>query len=225
MLLSTFDFNSSSEAEQGSESPIPEEKPIKKEIKEENKKPTIIKEKIQPDYLDNGPISSSSSSENSESEEEDEEEEEFEVESIVKDRIFKGKRQYLLKWKGYPNSENTWENEENLQCFELIKEYQRKKNEKADTTTNKKSKEKPKNNEHSSRAVTEILEQKGDKLSKNQISRIISFKVKDSKIIYEVERKGVRSQEYIASETLRSQYPELLTDFLEESVLKKKGNK
>src|ERR1700761_7319276 len=36
-------------------------------------------------------------------------EEEFEVEEILKSRKRGRGRQYLVKWKGYPNSENTWE--------------------------------------------------------------------------------------------------------------------
>ena len=53
-------------------------------------------------------------------------EEEYEVEAILNHRQYRGKRQYLIKWKGYPSSENTWEPQTNLERSEqLLKEYKR----------------------------------------------------------------------------------------------------
>lgn len=41
--------------------------------------------------------------------------EEYEVEEILNHRKKRGKQQYLIKWKNYPDHENTWEDEENLE--------------------------------------------------------------------------------------------------------------
>ena len=50
---------------------------------------------------------------------------EYEVENILSHRTRQGKIQYLVKWKGYPDHENTWEVEENLEnCSEILHKYQ-----------------------------------------------------------------------------------------------------
>jgi Chromo (CHRromatin Organisation MOdifier) domain len=55
-------------------------------------------------------------------------EKEYEVECIINHRnIGQGKAlQYLIKWKGYPESDNTWEPTSHLHALQLIKEYQRR---------------------------------------------------------------------------------------------------
>lgn len=46
------------------------------------------------------------------------------VEAILNKRIFKGKIQYLVKWKGYSEQECTWQPEENLtDCKAILRAY------------------------------------------------------------------------------------------------------
>ena len=51
----------------------------------------------------------------------------WEVEEIMGHQMSKqveGTIDYLVKWKGLPKEHNTWENENNLRCSELIRTYQ-----------------------------------------------------------------------------------------------------
>lgn len=56
------------------------------------------------------------------------EETDFEVEEIIDKRVRKKKVEYCLKWKGYNDNENSWEPKENLNCDELIKNFEKNVN-------------------------------------------------------------------------------------------------
>ncbi|KAM6976829.1 histone-lysine N-methyltransferase SUV39H1-A [Aplochiton taeniatus] len=47
----------------------------------------------------------------------------YEVEYICDYNKKKGQEFYLVKWKGYPDSENTWEPRKNLKCTKLMKQF------------------------------------------------------------------------------------------------------
>ena len=52
--------------------------------------------------------------------------EEYEVEKVLDMRHYRRKRtrQYLVKWKGYPDSNNEWVNQEDMSADEAIQEYE-----------------------------------------------------------------------------------------------------
>lgn len=49
---------------------------------------------------------------------------EFEVEKIVDSRVKGRSREFKVRWKGYKESEDTWEPEKNLDCDEKVQEFE-----------------------------------------------------------------------------------------------------
>jgi len=69
------------------------------------------------------------------------EEEEFTVERILDKRVRNSKVEYLIKWEGYPDTENTWEPQENLDCPDIISAYEEKAQKKKEEKKRKKEAE------------------------------------------------------------------------------------
>lgn len=55
----------------------------------------------------------------------EEQQDEYEVESLLKHRgnKFKGKREFLVRWKNYTSSHDCWQNERDLHCPDILEQY------------------------------------------------------------------------------------------------------
>lgn len=56
----------------------------------------------------------------------------LQVEQIVAQRTIKGRRQFLVRWKGYSEDSDTWEQEKDLNCPKLIANFLADEEEKQD---------------------------------------------------------------------------------------------
>jgi hypothetical protein len=50
-------------------------------------------------------------------------EEEYEVEAVINSRMFQGRLQYLIQWKGYSYEHNSWENATDVHSPKLVAEF------------------------------------------------------------------------------------------------------
>jgi len=163
----------------------------------------------------------------SNSDSEDLDEEEFIVEKILKMRTTKkGKVQYLLKWKGFSDSENTWEPAENLECPELIAAFMAEQKEKQQASisngkrshsTNNNTDEVNNNTSPTKRPRIE-LEQTG--YNRGLVPEMLmgATDIYDGELMFLVKWKGVSKPELVPSRIVNKQSAQLVIKFYEDRL-------
>ena len=155
-----------------------------------------------------------------------EEEEEYSVEKIVDKRTTKsGKVEYFLKWKGYSDDDNTWEPVENLDCKDLIEEFERKLKEKKGSSGKKDQPQGTKNKSANSSA-TEKSEKKR-KTDENQPKgfernlepeRIIGATDSSGELMFLIKWKGSDEADLVPARDANLKCAETVIKFYEERL-------
>lgn len=89
------------------------------------------------------------------------------VEKIVGDKMIRGVRHYLVRWKGHEEDSDTWEPESTLNCDELVKEYQSTKGD-----SPSKSSKKGKSNKESKKKKRDKDLDDGDEASDHELYEV-----------------------------------------------------
>lgn len=176
------------------------------------------------------------------------EEEEYVVEKVVDRRERKGKVEYLLKWKGYDSSNNSWEPRENLDCPELIKAFEQARTDKANKdgkgkekrTSKKKKGDSDNENDASDDDVRDDAgstksaksnttdnkagnEEAADELTgfeKGYVAeRILGATEADKELLFLIQWKGKDKAQLVKSKEARKYCPQLVIDFYEERLI------
>ncbi|XP_050537102.1 chromobox protein homolog 1-like [Daktulosphaira vitifoliae] len=171
------------------------------------------------------------------------EEEEYSVEKILDKRFKNGKVEYFLKWKGYSDEDNTWEPEENLDCPELIEEFeeklkQRKEKEKKPKDTPERgrkrtlsnsntsatdagpSKERRKASPAKTKTNTEEEETKGTSGFQRglEAEKIIGATDTSGQLMFLLKWKGVEEADLVPAKTANVLCPQVVIKFYEERL-------
>lgn len=127
----------------------------------------------------------------------------FVVEKIVDKRITSdGKVEYFIKWRGYPNSENTWEPEENCDCPKLMQKFE----ESRAKTKKRGGDKKPK--------VEEIQKPRGYERGL-PIEQIVGATDTKGDIFYLVKWQFCDEFDLVPGSELKQKNPEFIIDFYE----------
>jgi len=149
----------------------------------------------------------------------EEEEEEYSVEKVVDKRVGRnGKIEYLLKWKGYGDEDNTWEPRENLDCEDLIGAFEEKRKEK---TNKKKEAEKRKSG---AAAVDNSKKKKaGDDKTRGfdrslDPERIIGATDSSGELMFLIKWKGSDEADLVPAREANVKCPQTVIKFYEERL-------
>ncbi|XP_048191381.1 chromobox protein homolog 3-like [Perognathus longimembris pacificus] len=132
--------------------------------------------------------------------------EEFEVEKVLSRRVVAGKVEYLLKWKGYSDSDNSWEPEEHLNCPDLIEAFF--------------------NSQEDSRESEGSISTENSNANDNltgfarglEPERIIGARVTSDGLLFLMKWKDLDEPELVPSREVNEICPQLIATFYEERI-------
>ena len=157
-----------------------------------------------------------------------EEEEEYSVEKIVDKRTTKsGKVEYFLKWKGYTDDDNTWEPVENIDCKDLIEEFERKLKDKKGSSGKKAPQQQQGTKNKSPNSSTSEKSEKKRKTDENQpkgfernleAERIIGATDSSGELMFLVKWKGSDEADLVPAREANAKCAQTVIKFYEERL-------
>jgi len=148
------------------------------------------------------------------------EEEDFQVEKIIKKRVRNGRVEYFLKWVGYSDEDNTWEPVENLDCPELISEFERKEKEKersAGGDRKRSDRDRDRGRDSSSKKAKKDDEPRGFDRGLEP-EKIIGATDTSGELMFLVKWKGTEDADLVPAKIANVKIPQAVISFYEERL-------
>jgi chromobox protein 1 len=149
-------------------------------------------------------------------------EEEFSVEKILYRRTRNGKVEYFLKWKGYSSDDNTWEPEENLDCPDLIAEFEenrkKKKQAKKDDKRKKRGSSPPEDKKPAKKKQNEEDKEPEGFDRGLEPERIIGGTDSSGELMFLMKWKGTDEADLVPAKEANLHCPQIVIQFYEKRL-------
>merc|ERR1712062_695935 len=148
--------------------------------------------------------------------------EEFVVDRILDKRIKNGKTEYLISWKGFGPEENTWEPKANMDCPEMIKEFDEKHKEekkKKPSSSKKEGGSTSKANKSQEAAPEEDEDTRLRGFDRGlQAERIIGATDSSGELLFLIKWKGSDEADLVPAKQANIKCPQVVIQFYEERL-------
>ena len=159
--------------------------------------------------------------------------EQFVVEKIMDKRMRRNKVEYLLKWEGYGDDENTWEMAASLDCPDLVTEYEKsliknqgKLDDKENKVNDKNYKRKASKTSQLSSTSNESSSFEIDKLELSNsndsqdltVETILGADRSGGELNFLIKFKDVAESQFVPAKTANLKYPQDVIRFYENCI-------
>ena len=148
----------------------------------------------------------------------------FVVEKIMDKRMRCNKVEYLLKWEGYGDDENTWETESSLDCPDLLIKYERSLIEKQRKLSGKDNKRNSSKNSNSSQLSSD--ESTSFEINKIElpnpngeiVQQILGAQMANGELNLLIKFKYIPEPRFVPTKIANLKYPQEIIKFYEKCI-------